>query len=148
MRKRLAWFALPLALVGVVLLRQTPLPDSAAKARDVGRLAAVVPLIDEIGLRSYRDQDGCRAIDYAGGVFVSDLSGTTCDFIDPLGVPFTDQADKEFERVRRSLADTGVGVFSVYTVDAYGDPAGLAGGNRQVVFDLVERAVGRWAYVF
>jgi hypothetical protein len=134
--KRLAWFALPLALVGVVLLRQTPIPDSAAKARDVGRLATVVPLIDELGLRSYQDQDGCRSIEYRAGVFVNDLSGTTCNFIDSAGVAFTDQAQQDYERIRRSLADTGVGVFRVYAEEAY------------IVFDLVERAVGRWAYVY
>ena len=134
--KRLAWFALPLALVGVVLLRQTPIPDSAAKAREVARLAPVVPLVEELGLRSYQDQDGCRSIEYRAGVFVNDLSGTTCDVIDPAGVAFTEQAQKDFESLRRSLADTGVGVSRVYAEDAY------------ILFELVERAVGRWAYVY
>ena len=146
--KRLAWFAVPLALLGLVLLRQTPIPDGTAKAREVGRLASVVPLVDELGLRSYRDQDGCRSIEYKAGAFVNDLSGTTCDFIDPLGAPFTAQAQEDFERVRQSLAETGVDVFQMYTADAYVDPEGATGSNRQIVFDLVERAVGRWAYVY
>ena len=132
----------------MVLLRQTPIPDGTAKARDVERLAKVVPLVDELGLRWYRDQDGCRSIEYKAGAFVSDASGTDCDFIDPLGVAFTAKAQEDFERVRQSLTGTGVGVFQLYTADAYVDPEGVASSNRQIVFDLVERAVGRWAYVY
>ena len=146
--RRLAWIALPLALVGVALLRQTPIPDGAAKSRDVGRLAAVVPLIDELGLRRYRDQDGCRSIEFRGGVFGNGLSGTTCDFIDPIGAPVTDAAEKAFHQVRQSLAEAGVGVNQVYAEEAYVDSDGAMSSNRQIVFGLVERAVGRWAYVY
>ncbi len=39
-------------------------------------------------------------------------------------------------------------MFQLYTADAYVDPEGATGSNRQIVFDLVERAVGRWAYVY
>lgn len=132
----------------LICLRSTPVPDAAAKSRDVQLLATVIPLIDEIDLRSYRDEDGCRAIEYPGGIYINDLSGKVCTYIEPEGVAFTDQAQKDFERVRRSLANCGVGVFSLYAVDADVDPDGATSRNRQIVFDLVERAVGRWAYVY
>jgi hypothetical protein len=144
--KRLLWIAIALMLGVVVFLQLTPIPDQSARARDVARLARVIPLIDQLGLRSYRNEDGCRSIESPAGLYVSDLSGTICDFIDPSGVAFTAAAEQDFERIRQALAETGVGVFSVYTVDA--DPDNGGGGRRQVVFDLVERAVGRWAYVY
>jgi hypothetical protein len=76
------------------------------------------------------------------------LAGTTCDFIDPAGVVFSDAAEMAFDRVRQSLAEAGVGVSQVYAVDAHVDPDGVWDSNRQIVFDLVERAVGRWAHVY
>jgi hypothetical protein len=135
-----------LAFIGLVGLRSTPVPDATARSRDVESLETVIPLIDEIDLRSYRDENGCRAIEYRAGIYINDLRGKTCTYIEPSGVAFTDQAQKDYKRFRRSLANCDVGVFSVYVVDAYEADAG--GNGRQIVFDLVERAVGRWAYVY
>jgi hypothetical protein len=144
--KRRAWLLLPVAVIALVLLRQTPEPDAAAKGRDVDRLAGVVRLVGELDLHFYRDENGCRSIDYFDGSFTSDLAGTTCESIDPSSIAFMGAADAAFERVRRSLADTGVGVFGIEAIDAYESEDGAT--NRQIVFDLVERAVGRWAYVY
>jgi hypothetical protein len=144
--KRRVALGLFLLFMGLVGLRATPVPDATARSREVQSLATVIPLIDEIDLRSYRDENGCRAIEYRAGIFISDLGGKICPYIEPSGITFTDESNEDYQRFRQSLANCHVAVFSVYVVDAYDPNAG--GNNRQIVFDLIERAVGRWAYVY
>jgi hypothetical protein len=144
--KRWILLAVTIAIVGLAIVRYTPIPDSGAMARDVQRLAGVVRVVDEIGLTNYRDEDGCQTIAYRGGEYITDLTGMKCDYIPDDGSLFTDAARTDFERVRRSLADTGVGVIGMYVMDAYEPDAG--GNNRQIVFDLVERTPAAWSYVY
>jgi hypothetical protein len=144
--KRRILLAVPFAIVGLAIVRYTPAPDSGAMTRDVQRLAQVVAVVDEVGLTNYRDEDGCQSIAYRGGEYISDLTGTMCEFTPNDGSLFTDGASADVERVRRSLADTGVGVIGMYVMDAYEPDAG--GNNRQIVFDLAERTPDAWSYVY
>jgi hypothetical protein len=99
-----------------------PLPEIARA------LAGTFPMIAELQVRDWRNQDWCRNIAYARGVFSETDNPDTCNLFEGSARPFDDQARADFERLSRVIGATGLGVM-------YGD------------FDVDQGKVTRAAFV-
>jgi hypothetical protein len=117
-------------------------PDANRQARDAAELAAVLPLIEDLGLTSYRNQDWCRNIAYSGGRFSDNLEDETCRLFGLPRRPFTPEAQDALRRVESALAETSVDVYSV-SVWKPDDAA----PNGRTEFDVVGGVFDRWRYV-
>jgi hypothetical protein len=77
-------------------------PDEAQMSRDAASLQSVLPGLQELGVTSFLDQRGCKAMDYALGSYSTGCGGA---------VSFTDQATADFGRVEAAFRNSGVWVW-------------------------------------
>jgi len=123
---------------------------------DVQELAAVVPLLDEMGVVEFRSQDWCRALVFDGGRFLESDEETTCFMFAGDGAEFDEDKDAAFARIEDALDDTGTSVFMIdvtYADDgtlveaAFGFDTGFTipfAGSHDYVYSVDQPPMG-WA---
>ncbi len=116
-------------------------PDKVRIVRDVGALKAVLPLMEELQLASYRQNDWCHELWYSGGAYWTDPDCVA--YGDPI-TPFPPEAEQVFERVQKALDASGVWVVSVSA--EYGADGHLSWAE----FDLnpAPWRFDRWSYLY
>ena len=145
MRKR--W--LGLALIGVLAvfallvattLSAPPPPEQAVSAAVAGRLEAVLPLLDELGVTSWRDDHrGCHYVTFTDGVRRQDPPGSCGD-----SAPFDERARTAWDRIAAAAAGTVPGgrLRSIDEIDGASDAFDPAlGPARQVYFEATPRTL-------
>src|SRR5262245_21899051 len=144
---RLSVAAVPIALALVVAgCVHAGRPDADRMARDVEKLQSAFPVLEELGVRGFRNQDWCRFIDYPRGAFTNLPDGDnsdTCNLFDGKGLAFDNAAKADFERVRGTLDQTGVHGDWVLNVTYDG-----AGQLKGAEFAVQGDAFDRWTYVY
>jgi hypothetical protein len=126
---------------GCVPARQ---PEADRMARDVAHLQEAFPMLEELRVRGFRNQDWCRFIDYPPDAFTNDANASTCNLFDGPPKAFDDAANADFERVKTGLGKTGVGTDIVSWIE-YDD----AGRMKSAEFDLQASGFGgRWSYIY
>jgi hypothetical protein len=118
-------------------------PDADQKARDVSRLATAFPVLEELEIRGFRNQDWCRFLDDPRGQFTSNPESSTCNLFTGGPDPFDEKAQTDFDRVSAALRDTGVAVQMVWWLD-YDD----AGAISYAQFVIDHAANNSWTYVY
>lgn len=121
-------------------------PDADEMARDVAHLQEAFPVLEELRVRGFRDQDWCRFIEYPPGAFTSDHSAetSTCNLFDGTPQSFDDAANADFDRVNAALGRTGVSTYLVWWIEY-----DSAGRMKSAEFDLpAGLGGGRWSYIY
>jgi hypothetical protein len=113
-------------------------PGAARKSRDVAALAEVLPVLDELRVTNWRDQDWCTDFAYRRGRFLRSDDPDNCNPFGDVAAPFTDAATADFEAVRSAVRASGVSVREIYR------PAAVPG---QTGFDLIAGSFDRFSYV-
>jgi hypothetical protein len=89
-------------------------PNADRKARDVAALAAVLPLIDELGVSEWRDDDWCRDFVYDRGHFMTSDEPDDCNPMGGPPEPFNANAQADFDRVAAAFRDAHVPIREIY----------------------------------
>jgi hypothetical protein len=121
-------------------------PSAERMTDDVQKLAATFPVLEEVRVRGFRNQDWCRFIDYPRGAFTNLPSGDdsdTCNLFDGKALAFDDAAKADFDRVRQELDASGVHGDWVLNV-TYNAGGQLNGAE----FAVQGGAFDRWSYVY
>ena len=113
-------------------------PDAARKSRDGAALAELLPVLDELRVTNWRDQDWCTDFAYRGGHFLRSDDPDNCNPFGDAVAPFSDAASADFDAVRAALRASGVSVRAIYR------PAAVPG---QTVFNLIAGDFDRFSYV-
>ena len=125
-----------LALLAATTLWAPPPPEAAVRAAVAGRLEAVLPLLDELGVDSWSDRGGCHYVAFTDGGRHQDPAASCGD-----AAPFDERAQTAWERI--AAAATGAvpdgRVRDLLTMDG-ADDASL-GPGRHVMFVAVPRAL-------
>ena len=108
-------------------------PDADRRALDSTALAAVLPLIDELRVSEWRDDDWCRDLVYNGGHFMTSDQPDNCNPVDGPAKPFNTAAQAAFDRVAAALHDANVPVREIYRPPI--DPGSTDFGLRAGSFD-------------
>jgi len=125
-----------LALLAATKLWAPPPPEPAVRAAVAGRLEAVLPLLDELGVTSWRDEGGgCHYVTFTDGVRHQDPAGSCGD-----SAPFDERAQTAWERIAAAVAGTVPGgrLRSLDETDG-ADPS--FGPGRHVLFLAVPRTL-------
>lgn len=99
-----------------------------------------MPIIEDLGVRNYRDLDWCRNLNYARGAFSDNLADPSCNLFDRDAAPFDAAAAADFDRILRSFDRFPSEVLAV-------DVVTTAEGER-VTFSIAAPGEQKWAYVF
>lgn len=139
-----------LALLAATTLWAPPPPEPAVRAAVAVRLEAVLPLLDELGVLSWRDDGGgCHYVTFTDGVRHQDPAGSCGD-----SAPFDERAQAAWERIAAAVAGVVPGgrLRSLDEMDR-ADPS--HGPGRHVLFLAVPRTllgqdtfVGRWLWTW
>ena len=113
-------------------------PDADRRARDVAALSGVLPLIGELGVSEWRDDDWCRDFVYDRGHFMTSDEPDNCNPMDGPAKPFDPAAQADFERVAAAFRNAHVPIGEIYRPPA--DPGATD-------FDLRAGAFDRFSYV-
>jgi hypothetical protein len=119
-------------------------PDMARMTRDVAHLAPVLSVLEDEGVKAFRDQDWCRNISYSAGSFSSNFESTTCNYLfDDQPAAFTGAANSDFARVEDAFNESGVWVYCVGQIEYDGN-----GRLTRAEFALVGAPwdFNRWSY--
>lgn len=119
-----------------------PEPNAVEMARAADELERVLPLLDELGVQEYRNQDWCRTLDYRGGAFSTNLESSTCNLFEETPVEFTEQGDRDFNAVRAALAGTGVRIRMVSRLPAIDE------WKARTEFNAIGGDFDSWYYVY
>ncbi len=130
--------SLLLIVVAVTGCAHVAEPDAAGKARDAAALAEVLPVLEELGVTHWRDQDWCTDFVDRAGHFLRSDEPDNCNPLGDAVSAFSDEATADFDRIRSALVASGVSVVEVYRPSA--DP-------RTTIFDLRAGAFDRFSYV-
>ena len=113
---RFRWLSLAV-VAGVLLagcwLLPRPTPSAAEQIRAAAALRRVFPILEELRVTDYRNQDWCKNLAYARGWFSSNLESSTCNLFNEVPIGFDSEAQADFRRVARALRDSGVSVDTV-----------------------------------
>jgi hypothetical protein len=131
-------------LVGCGGMSKAPSPDEMAK--DSAALQQVFPVLEELDVTGFRNQDWCRYLTYSRGKFVftdSPDNADTCMF-EGNGQPFDDAATRDFQAVSDALGKTDL---TVQIADYIEFDA--AGHVSTATFDLESAGFsGYWRYIY
>jgi hypothetical protein len=125
-----------LALVAATKLWAPPPPEPTERAAVAGRLETVLPLLDELGVTSWRDEGGgCHYVTFTDGVRHQDPAGSCGD-----SAPFDEQARAAWERIAAAFSGTVPGgrLRSLDEMDHF-DPS--LGPGRHVLFLAVPHSL-------
>jgi hypothetical protein len=123
-----------LALLAATRLWPPPPPEPAVRAAVASRLEAVFPLLDELGVTSWRDEGGgCHYVTFTNGVRHQDPAGSCGD-----SAPFDGRSRAAWERIAAVLAGTVPGG-RLRSLDETDDPS--LGPGRHVLFLAVPRTL-------
>jgi hypothetical protein len=79
---------------------------------DVERLTNALPVLQQLQVENYRNQDWCKNLAYQQGKFSNNRESTTCR-IDETSQFFTDQANQAFGQVTSAIQQTQVPLYAV-----------------------------------
>jgi hypothetical protein len=96
-------------------ITSTPEPDQMVE--HVAALTAVLPVLEELEVYAFRDQDWCKNIALDDRFFSTNNETSTCNLHEDEGEPFDADAERDFARLKDSLRDTGLPVRMVDGVD-------------------------------
>jgi hypothetical protein len=123
------------------LRAEDPSPDQLR--RDVSTLRQVLPVLAELQVTEFRDQDWCRNLAYGQGRFSSNNEQVTCNLFNGTGEPFDADADADFKVIADALRATGL---TVIIVDSGYDHDGRV---ESAVFELQSPGLtGYWRYIY
>lgn len=81
-------------------------PSDVDKVRN---LQVVFPIIEKYEVKYYKNESGCKKIEYMRGRFSNDRN-SRCNWYDGRGPSFDKQAERDFEVLAKALATSGLNV--------------------------------------
>jgi hypothetical protein len=93
-------------------------PGVQQMSDEVQRLERAFPVLEELRVAGFREQDWCQFLDYPRGAFSNESDATsTCNLFDRQPMKFDEAAQADFERVAGALRDTGVDAYLVWWIE-------------------------------
>jgi hypothetical protein len=139
-RRTIAILAVVAILVTACIHASEPSLDEMAGDTDA-LVTSVLPVLDDLGVRNWRDQDWCKNMAYAGGQFTTNAAASNCDYFDGPAGAFTDGAESDFARLRSAIRDAHVPVLVISRSE-------VIGGQGQITFDVAAGMFDRFSYVY
>lgn len=120
-------------LIGLLLtVSLTACAGSRDPQADVERLTSTLPVLQQLKVENYRNQDWCKNIAYPQGKFSNNRQSPTCNLSNETFQPFTEPANQAFGQVASAIQQTQVPLYAV-AID-YGSD----GSIRRARFSLTQ----------